>query len=140
MNQVLLIIAGINIFNKINYFQVLPLPTYLDHSQIVANLDIKPKNPTNTDGKSYAKAPGQFKWDSNSKQKINFYLRSHEFTKAINILEQNLESATSDIHMNTAVTDLTNILVHVSRNCLKLNKTQKRKTKSNKNREYFDYE
>ena len=42
--------------------------------------------------------------------------------------------------MNTAVTDLTNVLVNVSRNCLKLNKTQKRKTKSNKNGEYFDYE
>ena len=51
------IIAEPNIFNKINYFQVLPLTTYSDHCQIVANLDIKPKNPTNTGGKSYAKAP-----------------------------------------------------------------------------------
>ena len=85
----------------------------------------------------YAKAPGQFKWNSNSKQKVNSYLRSHDFTKAIKIPKQNLES---DIHMNTAVTDLTNILVNVSRNCLKLNNTQKRKPKCNKNREYFNYE
>ena len=121
------IVAESNIFNKITYFQVLPLTKYSDHCQIVANLDIKPKNPTSTDGKSYAKAPGQFKWDSNSKQKVNSYLKSHEFTKAIEILKQNLESTASDIHMNTAVTDLTNILVNVSSNCLKLNKTQKRK-------------
>ena len=135
------IIAEPNIFNKMNYFQVLPLATYSDHCQIVANLDIKPKNPTNTDGKSYVEAPGQFKWDSNSKQKVNSYLRSHDFTKAIKILKQNLSQLHQTyIYMNTAVTDLTNILVNVSRNCLKLNKTQKRKTKSNKNREYFDYE
>ena len=108
-----------------NYFQVLPLTTYSDHCQIVANLDIKPKNPTNTGGKSYAKAPGQFKWHNNSKQKVNSCLRSHDFTKAIKILEQNLESATSDIHMTTAVTDLTNILVNVTRNCLKLIKKRK---------------
>ena len=55
------IIAEPNIFNKINYFQVLSLTAYSDHCQIVANLDIKPENPTNTGGKSYAKAPGQFK-------------------------------------------------------------------------------
>ena len=73
------IIAKPNISNKINYFQVLPLTTYSDHCQIVANLDIKPKNPTNTGGKSFTKAPGQFKWDSNSKQKVNSYLRSHDF-------------------------------------------------------------
>ena len=51
------IIAELNIFNKINYFQVLPFTTYSDHCQIVANLDIKPKSPANTGGKSYAKAP-----------------------------------------------------------------------------------
>ena len=111
------IIAEPNIFNKINYFQVLPLTTHSDHCQIVANLDIKPKNPTNTGEKSYAKASGHFKGDSNSKQKVNSYLRSHDFTKAIKLLKQNLESAVSDIHMNAAVTDLTNILVDVSRNC-----------------------
>ena len=76
------ILAEPNIFNKMNYFHVLPLTTYSDHCQIVANLDIKPKHPTNTGGKSYAKAPGQLKWDSNSKQKVNSYLRSHDFTKA----------------------------------------------------------
>ena len=134
------IIAEPNIFDKINYFQVLPLTSYSDHCQIIANLDIKPINPTNTSGKRYAKAPRQFKWDSNSKQKVNSYLRSHDFTKAIKILKQNLGSPTSDIHMNTTATDLTNILINVSKNCLKLNKTQKRKTKNNKNREYFDYE
>ena len=67
-------------------------------------------------------------------------MRSLDFTKAIKILKRNLESATSDTHLNTAVTDLTNILVNVRRNCLKLDKTQKRKTKSNENGEYFDYE
>ena len=85
MDQVLIvdyIIAKSNIFNKINYFQVLPLTTYSDHCQIVANLDIKPKSPTNTGGKSYTKAPGQFKRDSNSKQKVNSYLRPHDFTKS----------------------------------------------------------
>ena len=67
-------------------------------------------------------------------------MRSHDFTEAVKILKQNLESATSDIHINTAVTDLTNILISVSRNCSKRNKPQQRITKNNKNRKYFDYE
>ena len=92
-------------------------------------MDIKPLNPTNVSKKGYAKTPGQFKWDSSSKQKINSYLRSHDFTKAITILKQNLESSTSDKLMNTAVTDITNILIDVSKNCLKLSKTQKKKEK-----------
>ena len=95
--------------------------------QIIANLNIKPKNPTNVSKKGYAKTPGQFKWDSSSKQKINSYLRSHDFTKAITILEQNLEPSTSDKLMSTAVTDITNILINVSKNCLKLSKTQKKR-------------
>ena len=44
-----------NIFDKINYFQVLPLTTYSDHCQIIANLDIKPKNPTNVSKKAMPK-------------------------------------------------------------------------------------
>ena len=42
--------------------------------------------------------------------------------------------------MNTAVTDITNILINVSQNCLKLSKTQKKKKKNNKSKEYFDSE
>ena len=42
--------------------------------------------------------------------------------------------------MNTAVTDITNILINVSKNCLKLSKTQKKKKKNNKSKEYFDSE
>ena len=117
------------ILNKINYFQVLPLATYSDHCQIVANLDIKPKNPTNTGGKTYAKAPGQFKWDSNSKQKVNSYLRFHDFTKAIKILQQNLKLATSDIHMNTAVTN--RLDQHFGQCKQKLFKTQQNTEKEN---------
>ena len=132
------IVAEPNIFNKIYYFQVLPLTTYSNYCQIVASVEIKPINPTNAGGKGFAKAPGQFKWDSNSKQKVNSYLRSHDFTKAIKILKQNIGSAISSIHMNITVTDLINIFINVSRNCLKLNKTQERKTKNNKNREYFE--
>ena len=49
------IIAEPNIFEKINYFQVLPLTTYSDHSQIIANLDIKPLNPTNVSKKAMPK-------------------------------------------------------------------------------------
>ena len=134
------IIVEPNIFEKINYFQVLPLTTYSDHCQIIANLDIKPLNPTNVSKKGYTKTPGQFKWDSSSKQKINSYLRSHDFTKAITILKQNLESSTSDKLMNTAVTDITNILINVSKNCLKLSKTQKKKKNNNESKEYFDSE
>ena len=111
------IIAEPNIFDKINYFQVLPLTTYSDHYQIIAILDIKPLNPTNGSKNSYANTPGQFKWDSSSKEKINSYLRYHDFTKAVTILKQNLESSTSDMLMNTAVTDITNILINVSKNC-----------------------
>ena len=57
------IIAEPNIFDKINYFQVLPLTTYSDHFQIIENLDIKPLNPTDVSKNSYAKTPGHFKWD-----------------------------------------------------------------------------
>ena len=89
------ITAEPNIFDKTNYLQVLPRTTYSDHCQIIANCDIKPLNPTNVSKKSYDKTPGQFKWDSSSKQKINSYLRSHDFTKAVTILKQNLESSTS---------------------------------------------
>ena len=103
-------------------------------------MDIKPLNPTNVSKNSYAKTPGQFKWGSSSKEKINSYLRSHDFTKAVTILKQNLESSTSDMLMNTAVTDITNILINVSKNCLKLSKTQKKKKKENKSKEYFDSE
>ena len=46
MDQVLLTTEP-NIFDKIYYFQVLPLTTYSDHFQIIANLDVKPLNPTN---------------------------------------------------------------------------------------------
>ena len=67
-------------------------------------------------------------------------MRSHDFTKAITILKQNLESSTSDKRMNTAVTDITNILINVSKNCLKLSKTQKKKKNNNKSKEYFDSE
>ena len=65
-------------------------------------------------------------------EKINSYLRSHDFTKAVTILKQNLESSTSDMLMNTAVTDITNILIDVSKNCLKLNKTQKERKRTTK--------
>ena len=111
------IIAEPDIFDKINYFQVLPLTTYSDHCQIIANLNIKPLNPTNGSKNSYANTPGQFKWDNSSKEKINSYLRYHDFTKAVTILKQNLESSTSDMLMNTAVTDITNILINVTKNC-----------------------
>ena len=126
------IIAEPNIFDKINYFQVLPLNTYSDHCQIIANLDIKPLNPTNVSKNSYAKTPGQLKWESSSKEKINSYLRSHDFTKAVTILKQNLESSTSDMLMNTAVTDITNILINVSKNFSKLSKTQKKRKRITK--------
>ena len=40
--------------------------------------------------------------------------------------------------MNKAVTDITNILISVSENCLKLSTTQKKKRKNNESKEYFD--
>ena len=42
--------------------------------------------------------------------------------------------------MNTAVTDITNILIDVSKNCLKLNKTQKERKRTTKSKGYFDSE
>ena len=92
-------------------------------------MDIEPLNPTNISKNNYAKTPGQFKWNSSSKEKISSYLRSHDFTKAVTILKQNLESSTSDMRMNTAVIDIINILINVSKNSLKLSKTQEKKEK-----------
>ena len=54
------IIAEPNIFDKINYFQVLPLTTYSDHCQIIANLDIKPLNPINISKKCFGKPQASF--------------------------------------------------------------------------------
>ena len=51
------IIAEPNNFDKINYFQVLPLTTYSDHCQIIANLDTKPLNPINVSKKKLCQHP-----------------------------------------------------------------------------------
>ena len=40
----------------------------------------------------------------------------------------------------TNITYITNILINVSKNCLKLSKIQKKKKKNNKSKEYFDSE
>ena len=57
MDQVDYNIAEPNSFDKINYFQVLPLTTYSDHCQIIANLDIKPVNPTNVSKEKLCQSP-----------------------------------------------------------------------------------
>ena len=100
-NAVDYMITKPKLFDKINHIPVVLFATYSDHCQMVKKVDIKPVNATNTSGKNYAKAPGQFKWEGNSGQKVNSYLRCHNFTKAIKILKQSLLSATSDIRMNT---------------------------------------
>ena len=59
--------------------------------------------------KAMPKPQASFSGTAVLSKKVNSYLRSHDFTKAITILKQNLESSTSDKLMNTAVTDITTV-------------------------------
>ena len=113
-----------DLFDKVRYFQVLPLTLFSDHCPIIANMDIKSINSKskNTDQKNHIKAPGYFKWDINSKQKILKYLNSNEFNKPLENLKQNLLSPNKNNSLNLAVTDLTNILIHFSKKMLKIKK------------------
>ena len=111
------IITETDLFAKVRYFQVLPLTLFSDHCPIIANIDIKSINSKskNTDQKNHIKAPGYFKWDINSKQKIRKSLNSNEFNKPLENLKQNLLSPNIKGSINLAVTDLTNILIHLSK-------------------------
>ena len=62
-NTVGYIITETNLFDKIRYFQVLPLTLFSDHCPIIANMDIKSINSKskNTDQKNHIKAPDYFK-------------------------------------------------------------------------------
>ena len=54
-------------------------------------------------------------------------------------LKQNLENMTSEKTINTAIEELTNVLIDASENCSKLTKTPKREMQKNK-KECFDSE
>ena len=69
-------------------------------------------------------------------QKILKYLNSNEFNKPLENLRQNFLSPYKNDSLNLAVTDLTNILIHLSKICFKINSiTNKKKRKKH---EYFD--
>ena len=124
--------------DKVRYFQVLPLTLFSDHCPIIANMDIKSINSKskNNDQKNHIKAPGYYKWSINSRQKILKYLNSNEFNKPLGNLKQNLLSPDKNDSLNLAVTELTNILIHLSKNRLKFkSRTNKKNRKKN---EYFD--
>ena len=57
------IITETDLFDKVRYFQVLPLTLSSDHCPILANMDIKSINSksNNTDQKNHIKAPGCYK-------------------------------------------------------------------------------
>ena len=125
------IMTETDLFDKVRYFQVFPLTLFSDHYPIIENMDIKSINSKskNTDQKNHIKAPGYFKWDINSKQKILKYLNSNEFNKP-------LDSPNKNDSLNLAVTNLTNILIHLSKKCLTFkSRSNKKKRKRN---EFFD--
>ena len=131
------IITEIDLFDKVRYFQVLPLALFSDHCPIIANMDIKSINSKskNADQENHIKAPGYFKWDINSKQKILKYLNSNEFNRLLENLKQNFVSPNKNDSLSLAVTDIANILIHLSKKCLKLKSRSNKKRKKN---EYFD--
>ena len=90
----------------------------------------------NTDQKNHTKAPCYYKWDINSKQKISKYFNTNEFNKPLGNLEQHLLSPNKNDSLNLAVTDLTKILINLSKKCLQF-KSRSNKKKRKKN-EYFD--
>ena len=57
------IITETYLFDKVRYFQILPLTLFSDHCPVIANMDIKSVNSKskNTDQKYHIKAPGYFK-------------------------------------------------------------------------------
>ena len=74
------IITETDLFDKVRYFQVLPLTLFSDHCPIIADIDIKSINSKskNTDQKIHIKAPGYYKCRGHKFQTENLKILEHK--------------------------------------------------------------